>query len=126
MLRSRFGMIALDEGHKARIQRSMGKEKSGKLYTAIKKLGARIRHLVIATATPIQTDNKEIWDLMKLLARSYDHVLGREGPSRWWDPVESLALITARQFCPVLNPLALVTYTVAIWKRRSCFCTDLQ
>ena len=102
LMSSNFGMIALDEGHKARVQRSMGKEKNGNLNKAMKKLGARTRHLIIATATPIQTDNKEIWDLMKLLARSRsrdhenEHVLGREGPSRWWNSNESLDLITGK------------------------------
>ena len=88
-------MIALDEGHKVRVQRSMDKEKPTKLYTAMKKLGNQTKYLVIATATPIQT-NKEIWDLMKLLARDHEHVLGRKGPSRWWNSDESLALITGK------------------------------
>ena len=96
LLRGRFGMVALDEGHKARIKRSMGKEKPTKLYTAMKKLGNQTNHLIIATATPIQTDNKEIWDLMKLLARKREHVLGREGSSRWWNSNESLDLITGK------------------------------
>ena len=39
LMSSNFDMIALDEGHKVQVQRSMGKEKPTKLYTAKKKTG---------------------------------------------------------------------------------------
>ena len=98
LLSGKFGMIALDEGHKARIQRGITQKKprAGKLYTAMKKLAERTRHLVIATATPIQTNNEEIWDLIKLLARKHEHVLGRKNASQWWNAKESLDVIRGR------------------------------
>ena len=99
LLNGNFGMIALDEGHKARIQRGITKKKpkAGKLYQAMEKLGARTRHLVIATATPIQTETEEIWDLIKLLARKYENVLGRKNASQWWNAKESLDVIRGRR-----------------------------
>nr|WP_294917476.1 phospholipase D-like domain-containing anti-phage protein [uncultured Neokomagataea sp.] len=99
-----YGMIALDEGHKARVKRGIGMDEPepGKLYQAMERLAGRTRHLVIGTATPIQTNRDEIWDLMKLLACGQDHVLGRPSASRWWDPEQALDLVTGRTTLP--NP----------------------
>ena len=95
LLRGTYGMIALDEGHKARVKRGIGVDEPepGKLYRAMERLAVRTRHLVIGTATPIQTNREEIWDLMKLLGCGHDHVLGRPSASRWWDADQALDLI---------------------------------
>lgn len=98
LMRGTYGMIALDEGHKARVKRGIGMDEPepGKLYQAMERLAGRTRHLVIGTATPIQTNREEIWDLMKLLAYGQDHVLGRPSASRWWDAEQALDLISGR------------------------------
>ena len=72
----------------------------GKLYQAMLRLAGRTRHLVIGTATPIQTNKEEIWDLMKVLAYEQDHVLGRPSVSRWWDAEQALDLISGRTSLP--------------------------
>jgi superfamily II DNA or RNA helicase len=98
LMRGRFGMIALDEGHKARVQRGIGQDEPepGKLYRAMEKLAGRTRHLVIGTATPIQTHREEIWDLIKVLAYQNEHVLGRPSASRWWEGAEALDVISGK------------------------------
>lgn len=98
LIRGTYGMIALDEGHKARVKRGIGidEPEPGKLYQAMERLAGRTRHLVIGTATPIQTQREEIWDLMRLLAYQNDHVLGRPSASRWWDPEQALDLISGK------------------------------
>ena len=98
LMRGHFGMIALDEGHKARVKRGIGKDEPepGKLYRAMEQLAGRTRHLVIGTATPIQTHREEIWDLMKILAHQNEHVLGRPSASRWWEGAEALDVISGR------------------------------
>ena len=95
LMRGNFGMIALDEGHKARVKRGIGMDtpEPGRLYQAMERLAGRTRHLVIGTATPIQTNREEIWDLVKLLAYQNEHVLGRPSVSRWWDAQEALDVI---------------------------------
>lgn len=95
-------MIALDEGHKARVKRGIGTKEPdpGKLYSAMQGLAVRTKHLVIGTATPIQTHRAEIWDLMKLLAQGQDHVLGRSSASCWWDSEEALDLISGKTSLP--------------------------
>ena len=102
LMRGTFGMIALDEGHKARVKRGIGMDEPepGKLYKAMERLSLRTRHFVIGTATPIQTNREEIWDLMKLLAHGRDHVLGRLSASRWWQAQEALDLISGKTTLP--------------------------
>jgi hypothetical protein len=102
LMRGTYGMIALDEGHKARVKRGIGYDEPepGKLYRAMERLAARTRHLVIGTATPIQTNRDEIWDLIRLLAYGNDHVLGRPSASRWWDPEAALDLISGKITLP--------------------------
>jgi hypothetical protein len=91
-------MDALDEGHKAQVKRGIGMDEPepGKRYQAMERLAGRTRHLVIGTATPIQTNREEIWDLMEGLAYGQDHVLGRPSASRWWDAEQALDLIAGR------------------------------
>ena len=98
LMRGRYGMIALDEGHKARVKRGIGMDEPepGRLYRAMERLAGRTRHLVIGTATPIQTRREEIWDLLKLLAYQNEHVLGRPNASRWWDAEAALDVISGR------------------------------
>lgn len=97
-----FGMVALDEGHKARVQRggTLPEPMPGNLYTYMEGLALRTRHLVIGTATPIQTHREEIWDLLRLLAlgvdRANEHVLGRSTVSRWHDPEAALDIVSGR------------------------------
>ena len=102
LIGGKYGMIALDEGHKARVRRGIGMKqpKPGKLYLALERLAGRTRHLVIGTATPIQTNREEIWDLMKLLAFRHDHVLGRPSVARWWNAEQALDLIAGKTALP--------------------------
>jgi hypothetical protein len=95
LMRGNFGMIALDEGHKARVKRglSVDEPEAGKLYEAMEILATRTRHLIIGTATPIQTHSEEIWDLLELLAQGCEHVLGRPSVSMWWKAKQALEVI---------------------------------
>lgn len=90
-----FGNISFDEGHKASINRGIAGDERNEtnLYKAIKILAERTKNLVIGTATPIQKRSVEIWDLLQVLARGNDHVLGRKAAQSWWAPEESLRLI---------------------------------
>jgi superfamily II DNA or RNA helicase len=96
LLEGRYGMIALDEGHRARIRRDMKGEEAdpNNLWGFMSRIADRTRHLVIGTATPIQTYREEIWDLMRLIGTGREHVLGRTSASRWYDPKEALDLIS--------------------------------
>lgn len=80
-----FGTVVLDEGHKARVSRGINKKdnKPNNLLAFMHKLAKRTKHMVIGTATPIQTDVAELWDLLNLLNEGAGFVMGREFTSKW-------------------------------------------
>lgn len=98
LLSRRYGTVALDEGHKARVNRGMtvAEPEANRLYDYMEEMALRARHLIIGTATPIQTEQVQIWDLLRLLAKGNEFVLGRHGISRWYDAENALALVTGK------------------------------
>jgi superfamily II DNA or RNA helicase len=90
-----YGTLVLDEAHRARTTRGIG-AKAGEpnnLLKFMQEAAPRARHVLLGTATPIQTDVEELWDLLGILNRGADHVLGRSG-SQWRKPKEVLPLLT--------------------------------
>ena len=78
LLECRFGTLVLDEAHRAR--RSRGITASGdpnRLMEFMLRAAPKARHVILGTATPIQTDVEELWDLLEILNNGADHVLGR-------------------------------------------------
>jgi hypothetical protein len=49
------------------------------------RIGPRTKNLLLGTATPMQTEVSELWDLMRILNAGADFVLGREMLSHWAD-----------------------------------------
>jgi SNF2 family DNA or RNA helicase len=97
LLECRFGTLILDEAHKAR--RSRGITASGepnRLLAFMLSAAERARHVVLGTATPIQTDIEELWDLLEVLNRGADHVLGRFG-SHWGRCSEAVPVLTGEK-----------------------------
>jgi superfamily II DNA or RNA helicase len=94
LLRKQYGMVILDEAHKARKQRSFGKDPAaGNLLKFMMAIAERARHVILGTATPIQTEVDELWDLLEVLNRSATHVLGRE-LSTWRRPDQVRDILT--------------------------------
>ncbi|TIS15312.1 MAG: DEAD/DEAH box helicase, partial [Mesorhizobium sp.] len=60
------------------------------------KVAGRTRHLLLGTATPIQTDVTELWDLLEILNHSATHVLGREF-STWRKPDLARPILTGEK-----------------------------
>lgn len=85
LLSMHFGSVVLDEGHKARISRGISKKeyKPNNLYAFMMKIARKARHLIIGTATPIQTEVAELWDLLNVLNEGAGFVMGREFTSKW-------------------------------------------
>jgi DNA-binding Lrp family transcriptional regulator len=57
------------------------------------RIGPRTKNLLLGTATPIQTEIYELWDLLRILNAGADHVLGREQLGRWADWEKALPLV---------------------------------
>lgn len=54
---------------------------------------ARAEHVLLGTATPIQTDVADLWDLMKVMSQGVDFVLGNAW-SPWRDQARVIPMIT--------------------------------
>ena len=78
LLAGRYGMVILDEAHKARGSQPPGaSERSpNNLLSFMTRIADRTRHLLLSTATPIQTSVEDLWDLLTILNRGADFVLG--------------------------------------------------
>lgn len=55
-------------------------------------IAPRTKNLLLGTATPIQAEVHELWDLMSILNCGADFVLGRETISNWVDRQKSLPM----------------------------------
>jgi superfamily II DNA or RNA helicase len=94
LLDRKFGTVVLDEAHKARRRGGLGEKKQpNNLLDFMLKIGPRTRNLLLGTATPIQTEVYEIWDLLRILNSGADFVVGRELFARWPDWEKALPVV---------------------------------
>jgi superfamily II DNA or RNA helicase len=95
LLTRKFGTVVLDEAHKARRRGGLGKQKDepNNLLDFMLRISARAKNVLLGTATPIQTEVHELWDLLRILASGADFVLGREPFARWVDWQRSLPIV---------------------------------
>ncbi|PDV96876.1 phospholipase D-like domain-containing anti-phage protein [Candidatus Chloroploca asiatica] len=95
LLSCRFGTVILDEAHKARQRGGFGakKREPNNLLDFMLKIGPRTCHLLLGTATPIQTEVYELWNLLRILNAGADFVLGREWASLWTDWERALPIV---------------------------------
>jgi len=97
LLERSFGTVILDEAHKAR--KSRGVAASGepnRLLQFMLEIAPRATHLILGTATPVQTDVEELWDLLEVLNQGADHVLGRT-LSNWRRPQAAIPILTGQK-----------------------------
>jgi hypothetical protein len=95
LLGRKFGTVVLDEAHKARRRGGLGenKDESNNLLDFMLRIGPRTKNLLLGTATPIQTEVHELWDLMRILNAGADFVLGREAMSMWVNMHRALPVV---------------------------------
>jgi len=98
LLKNRFGTVILDEAHKARTRGGLGDKSSepNNLLSFMQQIGKRTRHLILGTATPIQTDVRELWDLLGILNSGAEFVLG-DSLSPWQDYEQAIPLVTGKK-----------------------------
>jgi len=98
LLRRSYGTLVLDEAHRARRAGGLGKNggEPNNLLSFMFEAAKRSKHVLLGTATPIQTRIEELWDLLEILNRGADHVLGRAG-SNWRAPSKVLPLVTGEK-----------------------------
>ena len=95
LLTRKFGTVVLDEAHKARRRGGLGKQKDepNNLLDFMLRIAPRAKNVLLGTATPIQTEVHELWDLLRILASGADFVLGREPLAHWANWQKSLPIV---------------------------------
>jgi len=106
LLERRFGTIVLDEAHRARSSRGVTVKdpKPNNLLEFMGKIATRSKHVLLGTATPIQTHVEELWDLLKVLNSGANHVLGQW--PQWWQQTEVILPILIGQQAFTDEPFA--------------------
>lgn len=99
LLGMRFGIVILDEAHKARTRQGFSKEAGtpNELLAFMREVAARADHVLLGTATPIQTNPADVWDLLGILHQGQGRfVLGNDLTS-WHRPDQVLDILSGRE-----------------------------
>ncbi len=99
LLGLRYGLTILDEAHKARSRQGFGKNAGtfNELLAFMREVAARSDHVILGTATPIQTRPEDLWDLMGILHQGRGNfVLGNDF-AKWHRPNEVLPILSGEQ-----------------------------
>lgn len=106
LLRKKFGTIILDEAHKARSKGGFSDNTTqpNNLLAFMMLIAKRTRHLILGTATPIQTNVRELWDLLNILNSGVDFVLG-DDLSLWRDYERAIPIVTGKEKPVKLNEI---------------------
>ena len=96
LLNGEYGLVILDEAHRARAQGTEKRRKKNNLLRFMERVARRTRHMILGTATPIQTHVRELWDLLEALGEHAPHVLG-DSLSPWRDMERALPLVTGME-----------------------------
>jgi len=93
-----FEVLVLDEAHKARTKITIGGRDEGpnELLKFMRDAASRSRHVLLGTATPIQTRPEDLWDLVRILHRGAGFVLGEEFQA-WHDPERARPILTGEE-----------------------------
>lgn len=95
----RYGVVIFDEAHKARSRQGFGGKvgSPNELLAFSLEIAARSEHVILGTATPIQTRPEDLWDLVGILHQgSGNFVLGNDY-SKWHKPAEVLPILSGEQ-----------------------------
>lgn len=99
LLGLRFGLVILDEAHKARTRQGFGADAGtpNELLAFMREIAARSDHVLLGTATPIQTQPQDLWDLIGILHQGRGNfVLGNDF-AEWHRAGEVLSIISGGQ-----------------------------
>lgn len=99
LLGLRFGVVILDEAHKARTRKGFGRDAGtpNELLAFMRDIAARADHVLLGTATPIQTDPADLWDLLGILHQGKGRFVLGHDLSPWHRPDEVLEILAGRQ-----------------------------
>ena len=95
LLDKKYGTLILDEAHRARMRGNLGRRgnEPNQLLDFMLHAAARTRNVLLGTATPIQTEVHELWNLLAILNAGAEFVLGQTQFSRWADSRIALPIV---------------------------------
>ncbi|MFC1994404.1 SNF2-related protein, partial [Chloroflexota bacterium] len=99
-----YECIIVDEAHNARRQ-NLGEGHDGEkpdpnnLLKFLYEISANTKSMLLATATPVQLRPVEAWDLLDILSRGSDSVLGGAW-SKWRQSIQALGLVMGTETPP--------------------------
>lgn len=99
LLGLRYALVILDEAHKARSRQGFGRDAGtpNELMGFMLQIAAQSDHVLLGTATPIQTKPEDLWDLVRILHQgSGNFVLGHD-LAHWHRPEEVLPILSGQQ-----------------------------
>jgi len=91
--------VILDEAHKVRSRQGFGKNagEPNELLSFITAIAARPDHVLLGTATPIQTTPEDLWDLVRVLHQGKGNFVLGNDYARWHKPSEVLSILSGEQ-----------------------------
>lgn len=94
-----FGLIILDEAHKARSRQGFDKYAGShnNLLAFMREIAARSDHILLGTATPIQTRPEDLWDLIGILQQGNGSFVLGNNLSKWHRPKDVLPILSGAQ-----------------------------
>jgi hypothetical protein len=102
LARKFFGVVILDEAHKARNARGQNGRDAGRpnnLLRFLRQVASNASSVILGTATPIQLEAAELWDLLHALGQGAPQVLGSPFGSEWLRD-DSIGLLTGTRPWP--------------------------
>ena len=94
-----FEILIQDESHKSRRKQGMGKDagQPNALLDFMLKAASRSKHVLLGTATPIQTKVDDLWDQLRILHQGKGcFVLGSDF-SPWHHPDQVIPVLTGKE-----------------------------
>lgn len=99
-----FGVVILDEAHKARATRRARNGQTNvernNLLGFLHRIARNADNVILGTATPIQLDAVEVWDLLAALGQGAPHVLGTTFDGGEWMREESIRYLSGERSWP--------------------------
>ena len=92
--RMTFDTLVLDESHKAREKKIPGRQNEpNELLKFMEQAAGKAKHVLLGTATPMQTEFADLWAQLRILNQAAGFVLGDDF-ARWRGPDPVVPLLT--------------------------------
>ena len=94
-----YGLVIVDEAHKARTRQGFGKNagEPNELLAFITAIAARSDHVLLGTATPIQTTTEDLWDLVRVLHQGKGNFVLGNDYACWHKPDQVIPVLSGEQ-----------------------------